>query len=153
MRKLSPLLFVLLALLVSGCQTTVDRARQSLTAVERTVTAAASALDTYDLNHQEEILKSSSDPVKVKEALAAYRSKRGKVVQALVETGAVCAAGHPLIDAVELGVRKITDLEAWIPVLLDAATKIVAALKEFGVTIPGLSAIMGPEAPAANGGK
>ncbi len=131
---LLPLLFCVP--FIYGCHNPIDVARQSLAATERAISASTTSLQAYDLTAQEQILAANPDPAAARAAIDAYRAKRATVVKVIADAAAVCAVGHPLIDAVEAGVKKQTDLSAWMATLLDLATQMMAALKAFGVPLP-----------------
>jgi hypothetical protein len=151
--RLLPLL--VMAGLLSACAPGTDGARQALAAAERVSTQAVSSLEQYDLVQQQAIVDaakqvcaSSPDLAKCIEEnaakpVAAYRPKRLVVVKAITDESAVIAVGKALLPLVDSGVKKSTDVTAWLSQLLDEGVALASALHAFGVNIPGLAAVTG----------
>lgn len=129
---------VLLVILLAACATGVDGARQALTNTDQLLSASAMALEKFDPEWERHLVDIATDRASAQKALADYRAKRAVAVRVMTDAGAVLATGPALIALVELGVKKSSDLAAWLTQLEDAMLKVSQALAALGVHVPGV---------------
>lgn len=126
------------ALTFAGCAPGTDGARQALTAAEQLETQAIGSLESFDATYQAQIVEQHKVDVPGGEkALQAYRIKRAEVVKVVLDVATVTATGKPLIALVDLGLKKSSDLGAWLASLIESLAKLRTALSAFGVSLPG----------------
>jgi hypothetical protein len=124
-------LLMVLAVLSAGCAPGLDGARQALSTAERVQTDTIHALETYDAERQENIVKAATTVEDGKRQLLAYRAKRDAVVNIINDAAAVTAVGETLIPLVQSGVKKQTDLDVWLAELLKVGLSLRQAIADF----------------------
>lgn len=128
---------VLAAVVFSGCGSFVKNSYKTLETTSATLTASATAFEKYDHDTQMDIVAAGKKAGKSKDAIQAelerYRNLRAPVLKAFTEAGAVVVAGRALLPLVEAGVKKETDIAAWLTQLLNAAEAVRQALSTFGL--------------------
>lgn len=129
---------IALALLVSsGCAHGVAGGYQAEANTTKSVDGALHAFEAFDHDYQQLIVsndkKAGKTPEQIESDLQAYRAKRAEVNRAFADAGAVLLTGAGLLPLVESGVKKQSDLNAWLVQLWQAAEEVQKALSLIGV--------------------
>lgn len=139
---MKPRIFALFSLVfLCGCPlSTIDKAKVTLTVIDKTSVVAMAELTNYDKAKQQKIVDDGKAAGKTAEAIQleinVYRVERDKVVDGFLQAMLIVDKGHKLIPLVQSGVNKETDLAVWIPEAIAAIQAILEVLKGFGVNIP-----------------
>ena len=124
-------------LLAAGCASGLDGARQAITRAEQAQIATIDALTTYSRDYQDatiapllaqtEAAEQASDPVKAASyreqataAIVAFRGKRARAVNALMNVGLVTAEARVTLELVAQGTKQPADLNNWLTALAGA---------------------------------
>lgn len=142
-RKGVPVALVL-AFAFTGCSPTViTNARRSLAAADRVMTQGISLFQQHDLMTQKEIVRRAPNPTIAREDIAKYRDARVKVVDAFKLLGEAAHATKAGLDAVEAQKSDADALSPLLVGLVHAAKGLQDAAGLVGLTIPGLSEVIG----------
>lgn len=125
---------------MTGCAHGVTGAYQTEANVANSTDAAIKGFMSFD--HDYEIAlgdKSNGKTPDQRQAdLKAYRVKRIYVNKAFADANAALSTGHALLPLVESGIKKQTDMNAWLSQLLAAAQEVQQALAAVGVNLGGV---------------
>ena len=130
--------WIAMALLVSsGCAHGIAGAYQAEANTTKSVDGALHAFEAFDHDYQLLIVsddkKAGKTPEQIESDLQAYRGKRAAVNRAFADAGAALLAGAGRLPLVESGIKKQSDLNAWLVQLAQAAAEVQQALSLIGV--------------------
>jgi hypothetical protein len=116
---------------ISGCAPGLGGYQQALSNAEHVQSGAISALEQFDAQYQAEVVAKATSEADGKAKLEVYRAKRNAVIKVVQDAAAVSAVGAALIPLVERGLKKVTDLDAWLSDLLPAVLRVRQAITTF----------------------
>lgn len=107
---------LLLALCLAACAPGYDGVRQSLSNTEKVLSSSAQAFETYDLEHQQAIVKAyqGRGPGGVDmlaQRISQYRAKRQRVLVAFSDARSVLIKANALLPLVETHIKQPSDLK------------------------------------------
>jgi hypothetical protein len=125
-------------LLFGGCVSAYTTTAATLTAAERTVQAAAEQFPAFDQHKRKQIVDEAKSKAEGLQALADWDTTSDRIVKAVDGAHASVRLGADGLKGVRDGLRKPSDLSAWIGPALRVGVDLVRLLEAVGLKLKGV---------------
>jgi ABC-type transporter Mla subunit MlaD len=137
---------LLLSLLLTGCATAPDTARQAVTTAIDILSTGNDVLSKYDHDKEQAIIDKmhqTGDIDEAKKELADWRAQRDKISKALQDVWNAITVAAKAVPLVERGVSKSSDLTGWVNDIWTEVGALIKAMQDAGVPLGPLAAAQG----------